>query len=99
MDMSRKQIFAGVGVVAVGGSLFWLVQLHGYEKLVELFSSRPTIEIRSATRPTAMMFFTGEKLRFVLRNANATRVFWLFDEKDWKPGRIEIEYSFTKDPV
>ena len=99
MELSGKGTVIGAGVVVVAGALVYLFQLHGYEDLMRRVKRTPSIELYSASRPTAKEFFVGEKIRFKLQDATAPKVFWLFDEQTWRAGEIEVEYAFEKPPV
>jgi hypothetical protein len=39
-------------------------------------------------------FLAGEKLRFLLKNVQSSRVFWVFDETDPIGTSVEVEYAF-----
>lgn len=90
-----------IGIVAgmVLGIFLWLDKFGGWEQFDGWFSSKPTIEIRSASRPYATNFLVGEKLRFAILNANISRSLWFFDEKKVVQGIREVEYAFAEDPL
>jgi len=91
-----KKTLVLVGVALVAGALFWIFQLGGYRIIQEYFEKQPTIQA-ATTRTIGGPFLAGEKIRFSLQNVQSDKIFWFFDEKDWLPGDLEIEYTFGYD--
>lgn len=84
---------ASVAGVLLAGSIY-LFQFDGWQQLRGLIRT-PSIQVQSTSRLFVDGFFSGEKLRFGLSNVEASRVFWIFDEKEIVPGDIELEYRFA----
>src|SRR6266478_4935946 len=91
--MSGKRLAVVISAV-VAGVLFWIFQLEGLEVIKKWFHGAE-IEVHSFKRPSATEFFTSEKLHFVLKNVEAERVIWVFDEEDPKSGGIDFDYLFN----
>ncbi|MGH8645365.1 MAG: hypothetical protein ACREX4_13235 [Gammaproteobacteria bacterium] len=91
-----KKALITIATVVVGGIAVWLTAGGGTAYVLEWF--RPVIiETTSTTRKVQDQFIAGEKIRFFLKDIHSERVFWVFDEKDMRPGNIEIEYAFPFD--
>ena len=94
---------SGIVATIIAGLVLWLTlwlsEFDGWHTLKNLIHPKPTIEIRSTSRPFAKVFFVGEKLRLAIRNVNAAHAIWLFDNEDVLRSTKEIQRAFSPDPL
>jgi hypothetical protein len=94
-EMGNRRVFSGIGVILVGGVVYWLTELDGSKWLRERFQG-PVIEIRSTSSPVAAEFLADEKLTFVLRRARGHNVYWIFDETTIIPAGLSVDHASVR---
>src|SRR5713101_4386050 len=82
------------GIVIAGETLGWSELL---KSVLHPFIGAKIVTL-PVTRASATEFFAGEKVWFVLKDIQAQRVYWLFDESD-KIAAIgaQVQYAFPFD--
>jgi hypothetical protein len=96
MFKNKKEIIIGAGTILIAGALVWIFQLDGLNTIKDFFK-RPSIEVRSTSRPFAQEYFSTEMLTLSLRNVESERVYWIVDDREGIPASVQVQYAFLQD--